>query len=211
MARPRTAVRTQRRRARRQREVARHDRGAAGRPPTMSTSARRSRSASRPTSTSRRATTLHRHLHALQPWRKGPFSLFGVQIDTEWRSDWKWNRVAPHLSPLAGRRVLDVGCGNGYYGWRMCAAGAARDRHRSDDRLLDAVPGGSEVPDRGASAVRPRAVADTPRRRPAAATRSTRCCRWACSTTAAIRSSTCARCTRTCAGRRTGARDADRR
>jgi tRNA (mo5U34)-methyltransferase len=62
---------------------------------------------------------------ALQPWRKGPFALFGVVIDAEWRSDWKWNRVAPHATPLRGRRVLDVGCGNGYYGWRMCAAGAA--------------------------------------------------------------------------------------
>ena len=63
-------------------------------------------------------------LLALHPWRKGPFSLFGVHIDTEWRSDWKWARVAPHLSPLERRLVLDVGCGNGYYGWRMCAAGA---------------------------------------------------------------------------------------
>ena len=63
-------------------------------------------------------------LQALHPWRKGPFSLFGVRIDTEWRSDWKWSRVAPHVGALEGRRVLDVGCGNGYYGWRMCAAGA---------------------------------------------------------------------------------------
>jgi tRNA (mo5U34)-methyltransferase len=67
---------------------------------------------------------LRRHLQALRPWRKGPFSLFGIHIDTEWRSDWKWSRVAPHLSALADRRVLDVGCGNGYYGWRMCEAGA---------------------------------------------------------------------------------------
>jgi tRNA (mo5U34)-methyltransferase len=63
-------------------------------------------------------------LLALQPWRKGPFSLFGVVIDTEWRSDRKWRRVAPHLHPLAGRRVLDVGSGNGYFGWRMLEAGA---------------------------------------------------------------------------------------
>ncbi len=68
--------------------------------------------------------TLLRHLHLLQPWRKGPFSLFGIHIDTEWRSDWKWSRVAPYISALDGRRILDVGCGNGYYGWRMCAAGA---------------------------------------------------------------------------------------
>lgn len=62
-------------------------------------------------------------LQGLIPWRKGPFNLFGVHIDTEWRSDWKWERVAPHLD-LAGKRILDVGCGNGYYMWRMLGAGA---------------------------------------------------------------------------------------
>lgn len=62
-------------------------------------------------------------LRGLHPWRKGPFHLFGVHVDTEWRSDWKWERVAPHLD-LHGKRVLDVGCGNGYYMWRMLGAGA---------------------------------------------------------------------------------------
>ena len=62
-------------------------------------------------------------LMALHPWRKGPLEIAGVQIDTEWRSDWKWRRIAPHLD-LSGHRVLDIGCGNGYYGWRMLAAGA---------------------------------------------------------------------------------------
>lgn len=62
-------------------------------------------------------------LRQLHPWRKGPFNFFGVQVDTEWRSDLKWARVAPHVR-LEGRNVLDVGCGNGYYGWRMLAAGA---------------------------------------------------------------------------------------
>jgi tRNA (mo5U34)-methyltransferase len=61
------------------------------------------------------------HLH---PWRKGPFELFGVHIDTEWRSDWKWDRVVPHISALQDRTVLDVGCGNGYHCWRMAGAGA---------------------------------------------------------------------------------------
>jgi tRNA (mo5U34)-methyltransferase len=63
-------------------------------------------------------------LQAFHPWRKGPFCIHGVHIDAEWRSDWKWRRVANHIAPLAGRRVLDVGCGNGYYALRMLGAGA---------------------------------------------------------------------------------------
>ena len=62
-------------------------------------------------------------LMGLSPWRKGPFDVFGVHVDTEWRSDFKWARVAPHLD-LKGKRILDVGCGNGYYMWRMLGAGA---------------------------------------------------------------------------------------
>lgn len=65
-------------------------------------------------------------LETFIPWRKGPFELFGIHIDTEWRSDWKWERVLPHLSPLAGRRILDVGCGSGYHLWRMLGEGAAQ-------------------------------------------------------------------------------------
>ena len=63
-------------------------------------------------------------LRQLMPWRKGPFSLYYIDIDTEWRSDWKWERVAPHIQPLAGRLILDVGCGSGYHLWRMVGAGA---------------------------------------------------------------------------------------
>ncbi|MGP3593334.1 tRNA 5-methoxyuridine(34)/uridine 5-oxyacetic acid(34) synthase CmoB [Vagococcus sp. WN89Y] len=64
-------------------------------------------------------------LRNLMPWRKGPFSLYGIDIDTEWRSDWKWQRVLPHLSDLTGRTILDVGCGSGYHLWRMIGAGAS--------------------------------------------------------------------------------------
>ncbi|OAE08881.1 tRNA 5-methoxyuridine(34)/uridine 5-oxyacetic acid(34) synthase CmoB [Pantoea sp. OXWO6B1] len=63
-------------------------------------------------------------LRNLMPWRKGPYSLYGTEINTEWRSDWKWERVLPHISSLAGRTVLDVGCGSGYHMWRMIGAGA---------------------------------------------------------------------------------------
>lgn len=63
-------------------------------------------------------------LRALSPWRKGPFQLFNSFIDTEWRSDWKWQRVQPHIHELSGKHVLDVGCGTGYHAWRMLGAGA---------------------------------------------------------------------------------------
>ncbi|WP_347988468.1 tRNA 5-methoxyuridine(34)/uridine 5-oxyacetic acid(34) synthase CmoB [Methylomonas sp. AM2-LC] len=63
-------------------------------------------------------------LKKLHPWRKGPFSLFGIEIDSEWRSDWKWERLKKQIAPLNNRLVLDVGCGNGYHCWRMLGAGA---------------------------------------------------------------------------------------
>jgi tRNA (mo5U34)-methyltransferase len=68
-------------------------------------------------------TAMEASLRALHPWRKGPFDFFGLAIDTEWRSCLKWDRLAPHLE-LRNRMVLDVGCGNGYYGWRMLQSGA---------------------------------------------------------------------------------------
>ena len=69
-------------------------------------------------------TQLENQLQKFHPWRKGPYDLFGIDIDTEWRSDWKWNRIQPHISPLKNRSVLDIGCGNGYHMWRMLGEGA---------------------------------------------------------------------------------------
>lgn len=65
-------------------------------------------------------------LRSLHPWRKGPYRIADTLVDTEWRSDWKWDRVLPHLVSLSGQLVLDVGCGNGYHCWRMAQAGARR-------------------------------------------------------------------------------------
>ena len=60
----------------------------------------------------------------LNPWRKGPFNLFGVHIDSEWQCQMKWSRLMEKIQPLTGKRILDVGCGNGYYGFRMLEGGA---------------------------------------------------------------------------------------
>lgn len=68
-------------------------------------------------------------LKNLMPWRKGGFIIgdetHQIHIDTEWRSDHKWDRVLPHISDLSGKRVLDVGGGSGYHGFRMIGAGAS--------------------------------------------------------------------------------------
>lgn len=58
-------------------------------------------------------------LQAFCPWKKGPFKLFGTTIDAEWRSDWKWARILPHIQSLKNRRVADIGCHNGYFMFRM--------------------------------------------------------------------------------------------
>ncbi|SLM31024.1 tRNA (mo5U34)-methyltransferase [Desulfamplus magnetovallimortis] len=55
------------------------------------------------------------------PWRKGPFELFGIHIDTEWQSNIKWNRLINEISNLKNRRILDIGSSNGYYMFRMSA------------------------------------------------------------------------------------------
>ena len=62
-------------------------------------------------------------IEALIPWRKGPFSFFGIKVDAEWRSDMKWHRLHDAVN-WHGKSVLDVGSGNGYFGFRAIQAGA---------------------------------------------------------------------------------------
>lgn len=59
------------------------------------------------------------NLRAFMPWRKGPFSVYGIDIDAEWRSNKKWQRVLPELPDLKGKTIADIGCNNGYYMFRM--------------------------------------------------------------------------------------------
>ena len=67
---------------------------------------------------------LQSDLKVLMPWRKGPFQIENIYMDTEWHSDWKWDRIKPHLANLNNRKVLDIGCGSGYHLWRMLGEGA---------------------------------------------------------------------------------------
>ncbi len=61
---------------------------------------------------------LERVARLMMPWRKGPFDLFGLFIDTEWKSDQKYNFLRPHFN-LRDKKVADIGCNNGYYMFRF--------------------------------------------------------------------------------------------
>ncbi len=61
---------------------------------------------------------LQKALQLLIPWRKGPFELFDIDIQTEWRSYIKYNILRPHFD-LKDKIVADIGCNNGYYMFKM--------------------------------------------------------------------------------------------
>ncbi len=65
--------------------------------------------------------TLWQHCHFFKPWKKGPWSLFGIDIDAEWRSDLKWQRLEKKLQDLHGKKIADIGCHNGYFMFRLSA------------------------------------------------------------------------------------------
>lgn len=62
---------------------------------------------------------LQKGLRQLMPWRKGPLQFFDTRIDAEWQSNLKWDRIKPFLPELKGKKILDIGCNNGYYLFRM--------------------------------------------------------------------------------------------
>jgi tRNA (mo5U34)-methyltransferase len=61
---------------------------------------------------------IHQVAKMLMPWRKGPFQIGDLYIDSEWRSNVKYNLLRPHFN-LEGKTVADIGCNNGYYMFRM--------------------------------------------------------------------------------------------
>ena len=67
---------------------------------------------------------LESSLKQLVPWRKGPYQIGDLQLDSEWRGDMKWDRVISHIKPLKEKTVLDVGAGNGYFTYLMALSGA---------------------------------------------------------------------------------------
>ena len=62
---------------------------------------------------------LKEQLMELIPWRKGPFEIAGIELDAEWRSERKWDKVLPHLPDWKGQRICDIGSNSGYYMYRL--------------------------------------------------------------------------------------------
>lgn len=62
---------------------------------------------------------IYRSLKNLSPWRKGPFSIYGIEVDAEWRCDLKWERIERAITPCENKIVLDIGANNGYFMYRL--------------------------------------------------------------------------------------------
>jgi tRNA (mo5U34)-methyltransferase len=54
----------------------------------------------------------------MHPWRKGPFQISKTFIDSEWKSNLKYDLLRPHFN-LKDKIVGDIGCNNGYYLFKM--------------------------------------------------------------------------------------------
>ncbi|MEJ2414619.1 MAG: tRNA 5-methoxyuridine(34)/uridine 5-oxyacetic acid(34) synthase CmoB [Sulfurimonas sp.] len=61
---------------------------------------------------------IHTTAKMLMPWRKGPFQVGETFIDSEWKSNIKYNLIRKHFD-LKDKKVADIGCNNGYYMFRM--------------------------------------------------------------------------------------------
>lgn len=72
-----------------------------------------------------RRAELKRLIYDLLPWRKGPWKICGEFIDSEWRSNLKFDSMADLYSEFRDKNILDIGSGNGYYAGRLSELGAA--------------------------------------------------------------------------------------
>lgn len=66
---------------------------------------------------------IQNNLLKFNPWRKGPFNIFDIFIDSEWRCNLKWDRLK-NATDFQNKIILDVGCANGYYAYKFVTAGA---------------------------------------------------------------------------------------
>jgi len=64
------------------------------------------------------AAKIEQSARMMMPWRKGPFRINELFIDSEWQSQIKYNLLEPHFN-LENKVVGDIGCNNGYYLFRM--------------------------------------------------------------------------------------------
>lgn len=62
----------------------------------------------------------------LIPWRKGPWDFGGLFIDAEWRSDIKYEGIREIIKSVHAPSIVDIGSGNGYYGFRALEDGASQ-------------------------------------------------------------------------------------
>lgn len=68
---------------------------------------------------------INEFVDSLRPWKKGPITLHSRIIESEWRSDFKFNFIQPRLGNTKGKTILDIGCNNGYYLYRLGLSGQA--------------------------------------------------------------------------------------
>jgi len=60
----------------------------------------------------------------LRPWRKGPYQVGNISIDSEWNGSLKWKRLESIFHLIRDKEVLDIGSGNGYFSFLLSLFGA---------------------------------------------------------------------------------------
>lgn len=65
--------------------------------------------------------SLEHDLKRLIPWRKGPYRIGSITIDSEWNSLIKWERILPYLPNIKDKIILDIGSNNGFYSFQLNA------------------------------------------------------------------------------------------